>query len=74
MGGNSSKSNKASRITEQDKAVLQLKQMRDKLKRYQEKIELQLEKERELAKDLVKNGKIEYKNNKIFNLIKILIF
>jgi charged multivesicular body protein 6 len=59
MGGNSSKSNKASRITEQDKAVLQLKQMRDKLKRYQEKIELQLEKERELAKDLVKNGKIE---------------
>ena len=60
MGGNSSKSNnKASRITEQDKAVLQLKQMRDKLKRYQDKIELQLEKERELAKDLVKNGKIE---------------
>jgi charged multivesicular body protein 6 len=63
MGGNSSKSNKASRITEQDKAILQLKQMRDKLKRYQEKIELQLEKERELAKDLVKNGKIEYKND-----------
>jgi len=30
MGGNSSKSNKASRITEQDKAILQLKQMRDK--------------------------------------------
>jgi charged multivesicular body protein 6 len=59
MGGNSSKSNKASRITEQ--AVLQLKQMRDTLKRYQEKIELQLEKERELTKDLVKNGKIEYK-------------
>jgi charged multivesicular body protein 6 len=59
MAGNSSKSNKASHITEQ--AVLQLKQMRDTLKRYQEKIELQLEKERELAKDLVKNGKIEYK-------------
>jgi charged multivesicular body protein 6 len=56
MGGSPSKK---SRITEQDKAILQLKQMRDKLKQYKERIELQLEKEREIARDLVKNGKIE---------------
>jgi len=58
MGGSSSKPKNKSRITEQDKAILQLKQMRDKLKQYQERIELQLEKEREIARDLVKNGKI----------------
>jgi hypothetical protein len=34
--------------------------MRDKLKQYQKKIELQIEKERLLAKELVKNGKKEY--------------
>ena len=33
--------------------------MRDKLKKYQYKIELQLEKDREIARELVKNGKIE---------------
>lgn len=62
MGGSNStsKSKGKSRITEQDKAILQLKQMRDKLKQYQERIEQQLERERELARDLVKNGKIEY--------------
>lgn len=48
---------KVTRITEQDKAVLQLKQQRDRLKQYQKKITLQLEKERELAKQLLKNGK-----------------
>ncbi|KAF1373488.1 hypothetical protein PFLUV_G00239390 [Perca fluviatilis] len=50
---------KATRVTEQDKAVLQLKQQRDKLRQYQKRINLQLEKERLLAKQLLKNGKKE---------------
>ncbi|KAM4031664.1 charged multivesicular body protein 6 [Anomaloglossus baeobatrachus] len=48
-----------SRVTEQDKAVLQLKQQRDKLKQYQKKITLQLQREREVAKQLLHNGKKE---------------
>lgn len=50
---------KRTRVTEQDRAVLQLKQQRDKLKQYQKKITLQLEKERQLAKQLLKDGKKE---------------
>lgn len=50
---------KQTRVTEQDKAVLQLKQQRDKLRQYQKRINLQLEKERLLAKQLLKNGKKE---------------
>lgn len=49
----------ASRVTEQDRAVLQLKQQRDKLKQYQKKIQVQLGKERELAKQLLKSGRKE---------------
>ncbi|XP_066917269.1 charged multivesicular body protein 6-A-like [Clytia hemisphaerica] len=45
------------RITEQDKAVLSLKQQRDKLKQYQKKINLTLEKERQYAKQLLKDNK-----------------
>ncbi|KAJ8958382.1 hypothetical protein NQ317_001995 [Molorchus minor] len=45
-----------SRVTEQDKAVLQLKQQRDKLKLYQKKIELALNKDREVAKQLINKG------------------
>ncbi|XP_043674469.1 charged multivesicular body protein 6 [Vespula pensylvanica] len=45
-----------SRITEQDKAILQLKQTRDKIKQYQRRIEQNLEKERLLAKKLIHNG------------------
>ncbi|XP_035731467.1 charged multivesicular body protein 6-like isoform X1 [Vespa mandarinia] len=45
-----------SRITEQDKAILQLKQTRDKIKQYQRRIEQTLEKERLLAKKLIHNG------------------
>ncbi|XP_063817155.1 charged multivesicular body protein 6 [Pseudophryne corroboree] len=48
-----------SRVTEQDKAVLQLKQQRDKLKQYQKKISLQLQRERVLAKQLLHDGKKE---------------
>ncbi|KAF4084867.1 hypothetical protein AMELA_G00111010 [Ameiurus melas] len=50
---------KRSRVTEQDRAVLQLKQQRDKLKQYQKKITLQLGKERQLAKQLLNDGKKE---------------
>ncbi|XP_053707871.1 charged multivesicular body protein 6-like [Synchiropus splendidus] len=59
MGNVFGRKTQPSRITEQDIAVLQLKQQRDKLKQYQKKINLQLEKERQLAKDLLKNGKKE---------------
>ncbi|XP_051995820.1 charged multivesicular body protein 6 [Xyrauchen texanus] len=48
-----------SRVTYQDMAILQLKQQRDKLKQYQKRITLQLEKERLLAKQLLKDGKKE---------------
>ncbi|XP_031843288.1 vacuolar protein sorting 20 [Nomia melanderi] len=46
-----------SRVTEQDKAVLQLKQTRDKIKQYQRRIEQTLEKDRLLAKKLIQNGR-----------------
>ncbi|XP_071813764.1 charged multivesicular body protein 6-like isoform X2 [Apostichopus japonicus] len=48
---------KQSRVTEQDKAVLQLKQQRDKIQQYQQKIETNLDKERQLAKRLIKDGR-----------------
>ncbi|XP_058121523.1 charged multivesicular body protein 6 [Anopheles ziemanni] len=53
------KTKPVSRVTEQDKAVLQLKQQRDKLKQYQKRIELSLEKDRELAKRCLANGRKE---------------
>jgi len=59
MGGVFGKKKKESRVTDQDRAVLQLKQQRDKLKQYQKKIQIQLEKERELAKQLLKSGRKE---------------
>jgi len=46
-----------SRITEQDKAVLGLKKQRDQLKQYQKRILGVLEKDRELARKLLKEGK-----------------
>ncbi|XP_066594866.1 charged multivesicular body protein 6 [Prorops nasuta] len=59
MGILFSKKKSCSRITEHDKAVLQLKQTRDKIKQYQKKLEISLEKERLLARKLVKDGKKE---------------
>lgn len=50
---------KESRITEHDKVILQLKQQRDKLKQYQKRITINLEKERDIAKTLLKDGKKE---------------
>ena len=46
-----------SRITEQDRAVLGLKKQRDQLKQYQKRILADLEKEKELAKKYLKEGK-----------------
>ena len=58
MGGIFAKQKKpSSRITEQDRAVLELKKQRDKLKQYQRKIEGNLESDRQLAKKLLKDGK-----------------
>ena len=57
MGGVFSKNKSTSRITEQDKAILSLKKARDDLIKYQKKIEGNLEKDRELAKKLLKEGK-----------------
>ena len=56
MGNWFSKKEK-SRITEQDKAVLGLKKQRDQLKQYQKRILGVLEKDRELARKLLKEGK-----------------
>nr|CAD7447437.1 unnamed protein product [Timema bartmani] len=46
-----------SRVTEYDKSILQLKQQRDKLKLYQRRIEQSLEKDKELARKLLRDGK-----------------
>jgi charged multivesicular body protein 6 len=57
MGALFSSKKKPSRVTEQDKAILQLKQQRDKLKQYQKKISVQLERDRDVARALLKDGK-----------------
>ncbi|OXB54670.1 hypothetical protein ASZ78_013486 [Callipepla squamata] len=49
------------RVTEQDRAVLQLKQQRDKLRQYQKRLSLGLERERALARQLLTEGKKEIK-------------
>ncbi|KAG8225938.1 hypothetical protein J437_LFUL005975 [Ladona fulva] len=60
MGALFGKSKKLpSRVTEHDKAVLQLKQQRDKIRQHQKKIESSLEKDKQLAKNLLKDGKKE---------------
>lgn len=59
MGNVFGRKSRPSRVTDQDKAILQLKQQRDKLKQYQKRISLQLNKERFLAKQLLKNGRKE---------------
>ena len=56
MGGIFSKKPQ-SRITEQDRAVLGLKKQRDQLKQYQKRINNDLEREKDLARKLLKEGK-----------------
>ncbi|XP_064407020.1 charged multivesicular body protein 6-A-like [Halichondria panicea] len=48
-----------SRVSEQDKAVLELKKQRDSLRKYQKRINTQMEKEREMAKQFLRDGKKE---------------
>ncbi|XP_037958629.1 charged multivesicular body protein 6-A [Teleopsis dalmanni] len=48
-----------SRVTDGDISLLQLKQQRDKLQQYQKRIELQLEKDRELARKCLQMGRKE---------------
>ncbi|XP_075559216.1 vacuolar protein sorting 20 isoform X2 [Dermacentor variabilis] len=59
MGVLFGKHKKVSRVTEQDKAILQLKQQRDKIKQYQKKIFSTLENERQLARKLLHEGRKE---------------
>ncbi|TNN71552.1 Charged multivesicular body protein 6 [Liparis tanakae] len=59
MGNVFGRKSRPTRVTEQDKAILQLKQQRDKLKQYQKRITLRLETERLLAKQLLNDGKKE---------------
>uniref|UniRef100_A0A6G4ZXJ4 Protein-sorting related protein n=1 Tax=Rhipicephalus microplus TaxID=6941 RepID=A0A6G4ZXJ4_RHIMP len=59
MGILFAKHKKVSRVTEQDKAILQLKQQRDKIKQYQKKILFNLENERQLARRLLNDGRKE---------------
>ncbi|KAI0232558.1 Charged multivesicular body protein 6 [Lamellibrachia satsuma] len=56
MGNLFFKRKKESRVTEQDRAVLQLKQQRDKMQQYQKKTESQLEQLRQVAKQLLAKG------------------
>uniref|UniRef100_A0A1B6HJA5 Uncharacterized protein n=1 Tax=Homalodisca liturata TaxID=320908 RepID=A0A1B6HJA5_9HEMI len=50
---------KVSKVTNHDKAVLQVKNQRDKLRQYQQRIEKKLQAERVLAKQLITDGKKE---------------
>eukprot|EP01100_Stratorugosa_tubuloviscum_P014163 TRINITY_DN7424_c1_g1_i1.p1 TRINITY_DN7424_c1_g1~~TRINITY_DN7424_c1_g1_i1.p1 ORF type:complete len:266 (-),score=138.04 TRINITY_DN7424_c1_g1_i1:4-801(-) len=45
------------KITEQDRAILSIKTQRDSLKQYQKKCEKIMEREKQIAKELIKNGK-----------------
>lgn len=52
-----------------------MKQQRDTLKRYQQRVEKLLEKERELAKKLLSENKREYvKNNSLFSNNTFIIY
>lgn len=46
-------------VTEQDRTILQLKQQRDKLRQYQKRVTQQLERERALARQLLRDGRKE---------------
>ncbi|KAI2798796.1 hypothetical protein RDWZM_007251 [Blomia tropicalis] len=51
------KLNSSNNITEQDKAILQIKQQRDKVKQFQKKLAVQLEVETDIIRKLVQNDK-----------------
>jgi len=57
MGAFFTKSKPSSRITEQDRAVLDLKKHRDTLKQYQKNLQATILKDKHLAKELLKQGR-----------------
>lgn len=57
MGAIFGKQKVKSRVTEQDRAILQLKQQRDKLKVYQKRILSTLDRDTEIARKLLRDGK-----------------
>lgn len=56
MGNTSSKSGSGAKITNQDRAILDLKIQRDKIKQYQKKVQLILDKEHEAARTFLIRG------------------
>lgn len=57
FGKSKSSKKPPSRVTEEDRVVLQMKVQRDKLKQYKRQLEMRLERERQVASRLVKEGK-----------------
>eukprot|EP00019_Armaparvus_languidus_P003706 CAMPEP_0168591092 /NCGR_PEP_ID=MMETSP0420-20121227/6939_1 /TAXON_ID=498008 /ORGANISM="Pessonella sp." /LENGTH=208 /DNA_ID=CAMNT_0008626839 /DNA_START=24 /DNA_END=647 /DNA_ORIENTATION=- len=56
-GGSKSKGKKKGKITAHDQATLDLKVQRDKLRQYQKRCKIVMDKETEIAKQLLKQGK-----------------
>ena len=56
MGNTTSKSGSGAKITKQDRAILDLKLQRDKIKQYQKKVQLILDKEHEAARTFLVRG------------------
>jgi len=56
FGKSKAKHSQQPTVTEQDRAILQLKQQRDRLNQNRKRIDEQLEREREVAKRLLQNG------------------
>ena len=67
------KSEPKSRITEQDRAVLGLKQQRDKLNQHKKRIEGNLDKERQVAKELLKHNKRDKARTPLKNFLSIVL-
>lgn len=60
MGQLFAKPKPKSRVTEEDMAILQLKMERDKLKMTIKRYEKSIERERQMAKELLHKGQKEY--------------
>ncbi|PWN47113.1 Snf7-domain-containing protein [Violaceomyces palustris] len=56
MGSSASKASSGPKITAQDRAILDLKLQRDKIKQYQKKLQTVLDREHQLAKEALSRG------------------